>query len=325
LPAADLQQVSHNVFLRVAAMQQACKQHFLRTAALYHTGSRWYVILLRSFLIINKKNIMQRRNILGSLFNRTLSVVYLNKNQMKTTKKAHEMSREELASYIDQSVLKPEFTQQEIRKYIQEGIDFGCKTVCINPSSLPIARELCKGTDTKICVVCDFPFGLSTTNSKTMQAEEYCKNGDIYELDIVANYGWIKSGMWKEVETDIKAVCDTCHKYNTAVKVIFETDALTLEEVKKATETAIAAGADFVKTSTGFFTGGKSEGATVEVIQAMMDVAKGRTKIKGSGGIRTQEHFFKLIDMGIDRMGIGYKSTPVVLGLISENKGGSGY
>lgn len=232
---------------------------------------------------------------------------------MKPAKKARDMSAKELAAYIDQSVLKPEFTQDEIRRYIQEGIDFGCKTVCINPSSLPIARELCKGTDTKICIVCDFPFGTSTTASKAMQAEEYCKAGDIFELDIVANYGWIKSGMWKEVQEDIKAVCDVCHKYGTEVKVIFETDALAIGEVKKATEVAIAANADFVKTSTGFYTGGESKGATVEVIQAMMEAAGGKIKIKGSGGIRTQEHFFQLIDMGIDRMGIGYKSTPVVL------------
>ena len=237
---------------------------------------------------------------------------------MKPAIKAKDMTVKELAAYIDQSVLKPEFTQEEIRKYIQEGIDFGCITVCVNPASVDIADELCKGTDTKICVVCDFPFGLSTTESKAHQAELYCKKGNIFELDIVANYGWIKSGMWKEVEADIKAVCEACHKYGTAVKVIFETDALTIEEVKKATETAIAAGADFVKTSTGFYTGGKSEGATIEVIQAMMDVAKGRVKIKGSGGIRTQQHFFDLIDMGIDRMGIGYKSTPVVLGVTTE-------
>ncbi|MBX2954043.1 MAG: deoxyribose-phosphate aldolase [Leadbetterella sp.] len=231
------------------------------------------------------------------------------------TKKAEEMTARELAAYIDQSVLKPEFTQEDIEKYIREGIDFGCKTVCINPSSLPIARRLCQGTETKICIVCDFPFGASTTASKVLQAGEYCKDGDIFELDIVANYGWIRSGLWSKVQDDIKAVCDVCHTYGTAVKVIFETDALTLDEVKKATEVAIATGADFVKTSTGFYTGGPSAGATMEVIRAMMDVAGGRVKIKGSGGIRTQEHFFQLINMGIDRMGIGYKSTPVVLGL----------
>ncbi|MEA4853959.1 MAG: deoxyribose-phosphate aldolase [Christensenella sp.] len=237
---------------------------------------------------------------------------------MKPTKKASEMSVKELASYIDQSVLKPEFTQDDIRKYIQEGIDFGCKTVCINPASLDIAAELTKGTDTKICVVCDFPFGLSTTASKVLQAEEYCKRGDIYELDIVSNFGWIRSGMWKEVEEDIKAVCDVCHKYGTAVKVILETDALTIDEVKRGTKAAVAAGADFIKSSTGFLTGGRSDGATNEVVAAMMEAGEGKIKVKGSGAIRTREHFLELIDMGIDRMGIGYRSTPTVLDVTIE-------
>ena len=234
---------------------------------------------------------------------------------MKPTKKACEMTAKELGRYIDQSVLKPEFTQADIRKYIQEGIDYNCATVCINPASLPIARELCKGTNTGICVVCDFPFGLSTTESKAMQAELICRDGDIEDLDIVANYGWIRSGRWDDVRADIKAVADVCHKYGTNLKVIFEVDALTIDEVKKATVTAIEPGADFVKTSTGFFTGGKNEGATYEVIQAMMDAAEGRCKIKGAGGIRDREKFLRLIDMGIDRMGIGYKSTAKVLGL----------
>lgn len=225
------------------------------------------------------------------------------------------MTAKELGRYIDQSVLKPEFTQDDIRKYIQEGIDYNCATVCINPASLPIARELCKGTNTGICVVCDFPFGLSTTESKAMQAELICRDGDIEDLDIVANYGWIRSGRWDDVRADIKAVAEVCHKYGTNLKVIFEVDALTLDEVKKATVTAIEAGADFVKTSTGFFTGGKNDGATYEVIQAMMDAAEGRCRIKGAGGIRDREKFLRLIDMGIDRMGIGYKSTAKVLGL----------
>lgn len=234
---------------------------------------------------------------------------------MRPTKKASEMTVKELAAYIDQSVLKPEFTEEEIRKYIQEGIDYGCATVCINPASLDIVAELTKGTDTKICVVCDFPFGLSTTASKVQQAEEYCKRGDIYELDIVANYGNIRSGKWDEVREDIKAVCDVCHKYGTAVKTIMETDALTVEQVKKATEVLVEAGTDFVKTSTGFYTGGPQSGATPEIIQVIMDVVDGRCKIKGSGCIRTREHFLQLIDMGIDRMGIGYRSTAEVLGI----------
>jgi len=232
---------------------------------------------------------------------------------MKPLKKAAQMTTAELAAYIDQSVLKPEFTQEEIRKYIQEGIDFGCATICINPSSLPIARSLCEGSKTGICVVCDFPFGLSSTESKVLQAEEICKDGGIQDLDIVSNYGWIRSGMWDDVKKDIRAVVDVCHKYGTLLKVIFEVDALTMDQVAKATEVAIEAGADFVKTSTGFFSGGKSNGATPEVIKVMTEAAKGRCKIKGAGGIRTRERFFELIDMGIDRVGIGYKSTPVVL------------
>jgi deoxyribose-phosphate aldolase len=232
---------------------------------------------------------------------------------MKPEKKASEMSRAELAAYIDQSVLKPEFTQDEIRKYIGEGIEFGCKTVCINPASLEIARAMCGSANTGICVVCDFPFGLSTTASKAALAEDLCGKGDIEDLDIVANYGWIKSGLWQEVGAELKAVAGVVHKYGTLLKVIFETDALTLAETAKATEIACDAGVDFVKTSTGFYTGGESKGATVEVIQVMLDAAKGRCRVKGSGGIRDQAHFFRLIDMGIDRMGIGYRSTPVVL------------
>lgn len=230
-------------------------------------------------------------------------------------KKAKDMSQRELGSYIDQSVLKPDFTVDEIRKYIQEGIDYNCATVCINPYALDIAAEMTQGTDTKICVVCDFPFGTSTTASKVLQAEEYCKRGDVYELDVVANYGLIRSGKWGEVTADIKAVVDVCHKYNTAVKVIFETDTLNDEQIVRACEAAIEAGADFVKTSTGFLTGFELHGAKRETIQLMLNTCKDKIKVKGSGSIRDQKHFFDLIDMGIDRMGIGFKSTPTVLGL----------
>ncbi|MBR2180143.1 MAG: deoxyribose-phosphate aldolase [Selenomonadaceae bacterium] len=233
----------------------------------------------------------------------------------RLSKKAAEMSTAELAAYIDQSVLKPEFTEEDIRRYIKEGIDFGCATVCINPSSLQIASEMTTGTKTGICVVCDFPFGTSTTASKVLQAEVYCRNFKIQELDIVANFGWIRSGKWDEVTKDIAAVVEVCHKYGTEVKVIFETDALNVDEVKKACECAIEARADFVKTSTGFLTGHEAHGATPEIIKVMLDTCGNRIKVKGSGCIRTREHFLQLIDMGIDRMGIGYRSTPVVLGV----------
>lgn len=233
-------------------------------------------------------------------------------------KKASEMSVKELARYIDQSVLKPEFTQEDIRRYTQEGIDFGCATICINPASLEMVSKMVDGTDTGICVVCDFPFGLSTTESKVKQAEEYCSKYKIEDLDIVANYGQLRSGNYDYVTRDIKAVVDVCHKYGTNVKVIIETDSLTMDQIKAGTRCAVNAGADFIKSSTGFFTGKENVGATEEVVAAMMEAGEGKIKVKGSGCIRTREHFLKLIDMGIDRMGIGYRSTPVVLNCTPE-------
>ena len=234
---------------------------------------------------------------------------------MKPMKKAEEMTTRELARYIDQSVLKPEFTQEDIRKYTQEGIDFGCKTICINPASLDLVAPMVEGTDTGICVACDFPFGLSTTASKILQAKEYCSKYPIEDLDIVANYGRLRSSDTDFVTEDIRAVVDVCHAYGTNVKVIIETDALTREQMIMGTKCAVAAGADFIKSSTGFFTGGKNVGATTEVVKTMMEAGEGKIKVKGSGCIRTREHFLELIDLGIDRMGVGFRSTPVVLGL----------
>ncbi|MHC1735708.1 MAG: deoxyribose-phosphate aldolase [Erysipelotrichaceae bacterium] len=233
-------------------------------------------------------------------------------------KKANLMSREELALYIDHSVLKPEFTQDEIETQVRKGVEYGCRTVCINPTSIDIAKKIVQGTATKLCVVCDFPFGLSDTKSKVAQAELICQKGDIFELDLVANYGWIRSGMWEKVREDIHAVTEVCHGFGVAVKVILETDALSREEIVMATECAVDANADFIKTSTGFLSGMENRGAALDVVELMIEAARGRCKVKGSGSIRTREHFLALIDLGVDRMGIGYKSTPVVLG-ISEN------
>lgn len=237
---------------------------------------------------------------------------------MIPTQKASEMSVKELAKYIDQSVLKPEFTQEEIRKYTQEGIDFGCKTICINPASLDLVSKMVEGTEVGICVVCDFPFGLSTTASKAMQAEEYCSKYKIEDLDIVANYGQLRSGNYDFVTADIKAVVDVCHKYGTLVKVIIETDSLTMDQVKAGTRCAVAAGADFIKSSTGFYIGTDNVGASVEIVAAMMEAGEGKIKVKGSGGIRSRELFLQLIDMGIDRMGVGYRSTPEILNCTPE-------
>ncbi|MGN6782767.1 MAG: deoxyribose-phosphate aldolase [Marmoricola sp.] len=247
---------------------------------------------------------------------------------MRPSKSAHEMSARELAAYIDHSVLKPEFTPEEVRREVEAAIGFGCKTVCVNPASVEVAKPLCDGTDTGVCVVVDFPFGCSSTTSKVEQARIALDSG-VDELDIVANYGWIRGGDLDRVETDLRAVIDLCHQHDVPVKVIFETDALTPREIRAAAEASIAAGADFIKTSTGFYTGTNQHdapGATDEMVELMLQCAAGRCKVKGSGAIRDQEHFFRLIDAGIDRMGIGYRTTPVVLGqsaATGDSAGGS--
>lgn len=237
---------------------------------------------------------------------------------MVPTKPASEMTRAELASYIDQSVLKPEFTVEDIKKYTQEGIDYGCATICINPSSLPIVAPMVEGTNTGLCVVCDFPFGASSTESKVAQAQAIMDGYDIQDLDIVANYGRLRSGDLDYVTQDIRAVVDVCHAKGVVVKVIIETDALTSEQIKAGTRCAVDAGADFIKSSTGFYTGGEQRGATNEVVDLMMEAGNGEIQVKGSGAIRDQKHFFELIDRGIDRMGIGYRSTPTVLGVTQD-------
>ena len=232
---------------------------------------------------------------------------------MRPSKKAGEMSMSELAQYIDYSVLKPEFTEQEIIDLTKDGVRLGCATICINPAYVELCEPYVKGSKTMLCPVCDFPFGTSSTESKVKQIEILAKYHTVKEIDIVANYGWIRGDMYDRVTEDIKACANMAHRYGRSLKVIFETDALSEEQVRKACQCAVKAGADFVKTSTGFLTGFEAHGATPEIIKIMMEEVAGKCKVKGSGCIRTREHFLQLIDMGIDRMGVGYKSVPVVL------------
>lgn len=239
---------------------------------------------------------------------------------MRPGKKASDMTVAELAKYIDYSVLKPEFTEEEIIDLTKDGVRLGCATICINPAYLDLCEPLVKGSETMLCPVCDFPFGTSSTESKVKQIEIAARYDTVKEIDVVANFGWIRGGMYDKVTEDIRACAEKAHQYGRKLKVIFETDALNEEQVRKACHCAVEAGADFVKTSTGFLTGFEAHGATPEIIKVMMEEVDGRCQVKGSGCIRTRDHFMTLIDMGIDRMGIGYKSVPVVLG---EQKAGN--
>ena len=223
------------------------------------------------------------------------------------------MSRRELAQYIDYSVLKPEFTEEEIITLTKDGVELGCATICINPGYMELCEPYVKGSATMLCPVTDFPFGTSSTASRVQRIEDVAKYDSVKEVDIVANFGKLRAGKREEVVKDLKECVSAAHKYGRKIKVILETDALTVDQVKEGCQCCIEAGADFVKTSTGFLTGFEANGATPEIIQIMMEEVAGKCKVKGSGCIRTREHFLKLIDLGIDRMGVGYKSVPVVL------------
>lgn len=231
-----------------------------------------------------------------------------------------EYTRELLASYLDHAVLDPAMNVQQLRDNIMIGVDAKCHTVCVNPDAIELAKECIQGTSTKLCVVMDFPFGSSHTSSKVAQCQHIIDLGDIYEIDMVANYGRIKSKDLDYVTNEIKLITDLCHEHNIGLKVIVETDALTKEEVKDALECCVAAGADFIKTSTGYFRGPSVLGATPEICDFLVKEANGRIKVKGSGGIRSKERLIELIELGIERAGVGCSSTLKILqGEISES------
>ena len=233
---------------------------------------------------------------------------------MKPNKKAADMSVAELARYIDHSVLKPEFTKEEVINLCKEGVAYGCIAECVQGAWIDEAIEITKGTNTGVAACVGFPQGVCSTAVKVYEAKQYASKG-VFELDMVANFGWLRSGMYKEVEEEIRQVVEVAHRHNIPLKVILEVDTLTKEQVIEGTKCVMRAGADFVKTSTGFVTGVESKGATIEMIELIMSVTQDKIQIKGAGGIRTRDHFLKLIDMGIERMGIGYKSMDEVLGL----------
>lgn len=212
-----------------------------------------------------------------------------------------------ISRYFDSAVLKPNMSEEEVKAAIQLGIDYDSYSVCVRPCDIDLALEMCKGTNTVVSCVLDFPHGDSTAEGKAALAEIYAAKG-VAEIDMVMNYGYARSGKWDEVKRGIEGVVKAAKKYNVGVKVIFESCALTIEEIKKATDICIEAGADFVKTSTGFAASGASE----EAVQAMLDASAGRIKVKPSGGIRNYETAKKYVDMGADRLGIGFSSAKAI-------------
>ena len=217
--------------------------------------------------------------------------------------------------YFDAAVLKPEMTPAQVEAAIKECIEVNALTVCVRGCDIPLAKKLCEGTNTAVSCVLDFPYGYSGLEVKRAAARDYAAQG-VLEIDMVMNYGAAIGGAWDVVEAEIRAVVEEAHAKNVGVKVIFETSQLNDEQIRKATEVCIAANADFVKTSTGFNGGG----ATVEAVKAMLDTAKGRIKVKPSGGIRNFETAKMYVEMGADRLGVGFGSCKPICEGVGSSK-----
>ncbi|EDY81268.1 deoxyribose-phosphate aldolase [Verrucomicrobiia bacterium DG1235] len=209
--------------------------------------------------------------------------------------------------YLDHAVLKPDLTVAEATDAIQLGLKYEVRTVCVRPCDIELAQRMCEGTTTDVCVVLGFPHGTNLTATKVAEAKEFARL-KVAEVDMVANYGRICSEDWEYVKADITAVVEALKPSGIPLKVIFETSTLTNEAICKVTEVCIEAGADYVKTSTGF----NGAGATVEGVQAMVETAAGRIKVKASGGIRDIEQAKAFVNMGCDRLGVGFSSSPAI-------------
>lgn len=203
----------------------------------------------------------------------------------------------DIAKMIDQSLLKSEVTEEQIRNLCEESKKYGFASVCVNPVWIGLCVDLLKGSSVKVCTVSGFPLGANKPELKAKEAELAIKEG-ADEIDMVANIGALKSGDFKLVEEDIKAVHNAIGN-EKILKVIIETAVLTEEEKIRVTELIMACRADFVKTSTGF---GYS-GATVEDVKLLKKVVGDTIRIKASGGIRYYNIAMELILAGASRIG----------------------
>lgn len=204
----------------------------------------------------------------------------------------------DIAKMIDHTMLKADATTETITRYCKEAIEYGFASVCVNSCHVPLVSSLLKGSEVKTCCVVGFPLGAMLTAAKAFEASESVKEG-AHEVDMVINVGAVKDKNWDFVRDDIKAVVEASRP--AIVKVIIETCLLTDEEKVKACRLSEEAGAAFVKTSTGFSTGG----ATPEDIKLMRETVGDRLQVKASGGIRTNEFAMELVEAGADRIGAG--------------------
>lgn len=219
-----------------------------------------------------------------------------------------------ITGFIDHTLLKPEATPDQIKKLCEEAAEHHFASVCVNSSHVPLAAKMLRGTGVKVCAVVGFPLGAMSTRGKVAEASHALHDGAC-EIDMVISVGHLKGGDLDYVRNDIAEVVSEVHHESGIVKVIIETSLLNDDQKRTACELAVAAGADFVKTSTGFSGGG----ATVADVRLMKSVVGDKAKVKASGGIRTHEDAVQMIEAGANRLGIGQAgSLAVVSGMKSE-------
>lgn len=208
----------------------------------------------------------------------------------------NKITKEELAKYIDHTLLKSDAKTNDIEKLCDEADNYNFASVCINPCYVKYCAEKLKDSNVKVCTVIGFPLGANTTGIKKAEVVQAIKDG-ADELDMVISIGSLKSGDHENVFQDIKTVVEASE--GKCVKVIIETCLLTESEKIKACELSKKAGANFVKTSTGF----SSNGATIEDVRLMKKVVGEKMKVKASGGIHSYEEAIAMIDAGASRLG----------------------
>lgn len=201
-----------------------------------------------------------------------------------------------IASFIDHTLLKPEATKHQVRLLCDEALTYHFFSVCVNPWMITTCREVLKTTKVNICTVVGFPLGTTESSVKAFETGRALNLG-AHEVDMVINLGALKAQEYSYVEKEIQSVVRAAE--GKTVKVILETCLLTDEEKKKACEISVSAGAHFVKTSTGFSTGG----ATVEDVLLMKNSVGGKAQVKASGGIRDLQTAAKMIEAGATRLG----------------------
>jgi len=201
-----------------------------------------------------------------------------------------------LNKYIDHTILKATASSADVQKLCEEAIEHEFYSVCVNGCYVADAKHLLQGTDVKVAAVVGFPLGAMTTVSKVFEAKEAIENG-ASEIDMVINVAKLKDGEFDYVENEIRLIKEAIG--NNVLKVIIETCYLTDEEKVKACELSLVAKADYVKTSTGFGTGG----ATYEDVKLMKSVVGDNAKVKASGGVRDKETAQKYVDLGAERLG----------------------